>query len=236
MNRPIEINARKLIGDGTKNIFLTLALIRNDIGDITYLQKLFADDTTGVENAVNEKAGQKSGRAIYILRLACSHYYELLYYIGKKSKDISNNQELTCIINELDSDAVKNWNKLLTYSTEIIREDRRSFITKLCYKLRNEVTFHYYHASKYLNIGMQQAFIKDHTEDKNKNAFITEKNSVSIDRSYYIDLAIQRQVEEDMKLNKEMLFGSSEKVVNELADAYQVITRILQAYHASLLN
>jgi len=236
--------APEKIGWSKNNLFLTLALIKNDFSDLVYLQSLFNDDNQNIKTGLNPDGGQYAGRRIYILRLALSHFYSFLEFINKRSEEISKNEKLATIIKRLTKNDRKLWEDLqllsenlfskksTTFSELIIKQDIIR-ILELSNSARNEFTYHYYHSSNFLSHGFRKAFIEDRRTEMNSFACIIEERDIKKDRCFYIDLSVQKYLEDKANLKKN-LFESEKEFVDLLAIANRVITKILEIYHQDL--
>ncbi|NQW49500.1 MAG: hypothetical protein HQ464_17205 [Planctomycetes bacterium] len=66
----IKLNKDKILKSNNKkgaNTLLTIALIRNGISDLVYLQGLFASDNKNIKNEVSAKLGQYAGGYRFLL-------------------------------------------------------------------------------------------------------------------------------------------------------------------------
>jgi RNA binding exosome subunit len=237
-NNLIKINPEKIVNSSSekrvKDILLTLALVRNDISDLIYLQGLHVKNSPPDLQKVDEKSGQFTGRRIYIIRLVLSHFHEFLVFLDKRSKEIEDNDKLKKILDRLSDDekalwivfgwmAKKEYKKLKPWVLNVLN---------LAETARHDVTFHYYGSSKYLNDGFSEAFFKKPMTKKNEFAYATEIRSVKEDRSFYIDLALQVYLEKELKIKD--LFLAEKDVIDLLSSLNRLLTDILSLYHNDL--
>jgi len=229
------------------DLLLILALIKNDFSDLVYLQRLHIEKNKDIKFSFSAKNGQFTGRKIYILRLALSHFYSFLEFLHNRERDIDDNKKLKSVIDRLSKSDKKLWQDfrllakdLLTkepdeLKTFIVKEDTLK-ILQLSKAARHNLTFHYHGASKYLNIGFNKAFVEIESEKTpaNEFAYITELEDIHKDRSYYIDLSIQTYLEKELYL-KGSLFDVEIEFVDLLAFANRILSKIITAYHRELL-
>lgn len=233
------------LADSKQDLLLTLALIRNDFSDLVYLQKLHKEKSEDFKLEVSAKNGQITGRNIYILRLALSHFYSFLEFLDKRDDLIRNNQKLQLVIDKLDKKDKKLWedfcflakNLFLKKSNKlnnfIVKDDILKLL-RLSKYARHNLTFHYSGSFNYLKIGFDEAFYVQPKNSANRVAFATELEDIYKDRSYYIDLSIQTYLERvaDLKID---VFKIEKEFVELLAYANRILSRIVSTYHKDLL-
>src|SRR5680860_513890 len=167
----IKINRDKIKtsneGKRTRSTFLTLALIRNDISDLVYLQGLFVHDNNKIESKISSHSGRSMGRMIYIMRLALSHYYEFLQFLCKRKEEINGDLEFQAILKGLNKEDRAVWDNFnsLAHELELIDTIIKVKNTSIEYKvmalsrfMRGNLTFHYWGSAKFLYIGFEKAF------------------------------------------------------------------------------
>jgi len=238
------IDPVKFMSGDDYGLFLALALISNDLGDLIHLQGLHSQDGERLENYISAENGRKSGRNIYILRLAFSHLYNILEFFDIRAGDIEKDLLLNKII---DKDILENekifWNLVIKLS-----QNKESFgkkelsiaginpelvkVMNLAKIARNEVTFHYHGAAKNLKKGFELAF-KNSKQSNTKYAYVTETENVTEDRRYYIDIALQKFLEEKADLSKDVFVAES-LMIEFLAAFNKVIYKILSKFHETL--
>lgn len=239
----IKLNKDKILKSNNKkraNTLLTIALIRNDISDLVYLQGLFASDNKNIKNEVSAESGQYAGRRIYFMRVFLSHYFEFLMFLYKRKKDIENDMELQVILKNLSKDNLKIWKNFNLLADTIESKEKYKENNNIEYKVlilaesvRSELTFHYWHASSYLSNGFKRAFIEDDTNPHNKHPIATELFDLNKDRSYYIDLAIERYLENKVSLDKDIFIFENE-IINIVANVNLILSVILNKYHNNI--
>jgi len=225
----------------TRSTFLTLALIRNDISDLVYLQGLFVKSNKDIKYEISSVSGQFTGRMIYIMRLALSHYYEFLFFIDKRKKEIDNDLEFQVVLKSLNKKNKEVWHNFYCLASELktigeiskVKPNIKYKVAALAESIRGNLTFHYYHSSFYLYKGFIQAFYLDKQEEKNKHPLVTESENVSKDRSYYIDLSIERYLENESMID-ENLFKFEKNIINTIAEVNMILNRILNIYHKKI--
>ncbi len=240
MQKLLKINPEEI--HTSNNLFFTLGLIRNDLGDLSYLQSLhvntFKDSNVGNEiSAIN---GQISGRNIFILRLALSHLYNALEFF-RKSKRLINDPDsnLQKYVSQLNSSDKKAWAFFQEISlcedyaeVEKIEKLPKKFkdIIKLSIDSRNQFTYHYYGSAKWIGRGYEVAF-KNHSEPRSQYAYVTELKSIKSDRSYYVDLAIQRYLESKIGIDSDIFTECLDNFLDFSGSLNRVISELLRRYH-----
>jgi len=238
------IDPEKFLSGDNYGLFFALALMSNDLGDLIYLQGLHARTGAKPENFISADNGRKTGRNIYILRLALSHLYSILEFFEKNIKDIKKDSLLNKIINGgiLESEKIF-WNLVIKLSLnhktfgknelsiaginpEIIKLMNLSGIA------RHDITFHYYGTPKHLKAGFEIAFINSKRLNT-KYAYVTEVEDVTEDRRYYIDIALQRFLETRAYLGRDV-FATEALMIEFLAAFNKVIYKILCEFHKTL--
>ena len=246
MSYLIKIDPDKITADNN-NVFLGLSLIRNDLSDLVYLQGLHANENKKLDlkdKEVSAIAGQAVGRNIYIFRLALSLLYSSLEFFYTRRKQISSSDELKIILLSLPNPEKETWKSFLKMANILltikkineIDEDtflnnKNKRILKLCYVARNNITYHYHGAVKHLKDGYLIAYSKRDSENSSF-AFATDKNSINEDRSYYIDLSIQKYLENKVG-SHDLLKDNQDDFLKIIADLNAVISSILTKYHAN---
>ena len=236
------INPKNILKDRSNGIFLGLGLISNDLGDLIYLQGLHARNSK-FGRIVCAEFGRAAGRNIYILRLALSQLYNILKFFFFREEDIKNNQSLILIKKTFSNDEKVFWEIVIKLAKEYKRFGKKQLsipginpeiikIINLSESARDNLTFHYYGTNKYLMNGFDFAFIKK-PQMNTKHAYITEINDVTKDRRYYIDISIQRFLEEKLGSGKD-IFEEEKKLIDFLAAFNKVVSRILSEFHKSL--
>lgn len=245
-------NYDKLKGIDPKNfltgedygLFFGLGLMSNDLGDLIHLQELHAKTAVVSNNFISAENGRKTGRSIYITRLALSHLYNILEFFNKRSLDIEKNVLLNKIIQKiLLNDEKKYWDLIIDLSKKHKDFGKKELsisginpkfmeIIKLSETARNDVTFHYYGATQHLKKGFEFAF-KDSVQANTKYAFVTEVEDVAEDRRYYIDISLQKFLEKGANLGGDL--RSAEPLMIEfLAIFNKVVYKILCEFHKNL--
>ncbi len=220
-----------------KSPLLTLALIHNDLNDLIFLHDLVS--TNSPRNldtkTVSPELGQFSGRRLYIVRLVLSHLHEMLIFFKKNQQEIDSDVELQNIINSLDKEERALWTRIQKFSIGKDLTKTGSNLFNLFSLARDQLTFHYYHSSKYIFEGFELGFVKDVPSFNNENALATNSGDVDKDRSYYIDLAIQRHLELSSNLGVNLFQFENNELVNIVAGFNKVIGKIIAIYHSKIM-
>ena len=238
------IRPDKILNISNSGIFLTLALISNDLGDLIYLQGLHAKNTISIKDLISAENGQKTGRNIYIFRLALSHMYSIFEFINKRIDLIEKDDLFNKILKEnLSKEERFFWDFVVKISKNFKSFRKKDFlidgisedyleIVRLTEIARNDVTFHYDGTIKHLKKGFVTAFGSNKLPNT-EYAFITEMNDVGKDRKYYIDISLQKFLENEANLGKN-LFDSESPFVVFISSFNRVTNKILQGFHSNL--
>lgn len=238
-----RISPKKIQTDN--NFYLTLGLIRNDIGDLIYLQKLHSleKNKLKLDGSVTPEVGRSSGRDIYIFRLALSQLYSTFEFLrGKKFRKFSDS--FVKVFFEKNLGEYGNWDHLMLMAEyvddgkiqdvdEIIsftKEERD--IMRLMISARHDITYHYYGSFKWIGEGFRRAF-ENSEEENTKFAYVTEEKNVYIDRSYYVDLSIQKYLESKVG-DENLLLSKIDPMLDILKSIGLHITLLLDDYHRSI--
>jgi hypothetical protein len=228
-----------------KDLMLTLALIRNDMSDLAYLQSLFIDDNKDIKPTISAKNAQFTGRSIYILRLALSQFYAFLEFLHNRKEEIVKNKKLQDVISKINNQDRQLWKDLCTQADNLFSKGDKNVKTlifknsvknllELSSKARNQFTFHYHHSYNYLNQGFNTAFKEDKKTISNEFAYVTEKEDVFKDRAYYIDLAIKRYFE--TSLNDKQIDVIQKDFLDVFALGNRILFKILRRYYNSIVE
>ena len=106
-------------------------------------------------------------------------------------------------------------------------------IIKLAIDCRNHVTYHYYGSAKWIGEGYKVAFNKD-SDQRSKYAYVTEIKSVIDDRSYYVDLAIQRYFESKIGIDSDIFTECLDNFLDFSGSINKVISELLHNYHTDI--
>ncbi len=233
----------KKIDRTKKNIFFGLALIRNDLSDLIYFDKLHneAANRKKLVNTISAEAGQFTGRDIYIFRLALSHFYSTLEFLNTRKNDIKTNHNLKTIISSLTPTEWSAWDSMIKISSSY--DGKKSLdptlnpdvgdVILLANLIRNDITYHYHGTIKHLTQGYSSAFAK--TAFNSKCAYVTEIENLDKDRSYYVDLAIQDYLENKIKREIFKNKGLKKYSIEIMLGFHKVISKILLNYHKNLI-
>ncbi len=242
----------QLIDPEKDSILFTLALIRNDISDLLYLQHLSMDDLKNITNhsEVSAETGQASGRRIYIIRLFLSHFYSILEFLEEKDANINSNISIRLSLLKLKKSLKmkNNWDQFMKLARNKEVRDLTKFkgrelllmkFVKLANVSRNDLTYHYYGTSKHIKKGYNLAFIKDGQKEGGNSdfAYVTEMSTTNVqkDRSYYIDLSTKVYLENATDLDCDLVkFVETGGFVELMADLHLIINSILKDYHLGL--
>lgn len=238
------IDPQKFLGEKDYGLFLGLGLMSNDLGDLIHLQALHAGTDRVSGNFISAEIGRKTGRNIYITRLALSHLYNILEFFDKRSADIQKDDLLNKIIeNHLSENERSFWNFIIKLSRSHKKFGEKDLsiaginpkfleVIKLSEIARNDITFHYHGAAKHLKNGFRYAF-KDEVRPNTKFAFVTEIEDVAEDRRYYIDISLQKFLEKEADLSKDL--QNTEPIMIEFIAAFnKVVYKILREFHKNL--
>ena len=238
------INPEKFLSGNDYSLFLSLALINNDLGDLVYLQGLHARSVKKIKYPISAEHGRKTGRDIYIFRLALSHLFNILEFFYKRIKDIEKDNLLNKIINEdISTDEKLFWDLIITLSKSYkdFGKDKLAVVginpellrvISLSEAARNDVTFHYHGTPRHLKLGFESAF-KNNSLPNTKYAFVTEIGSVAEDRRYYIDISLEKFLEKEAGL-EESIYKTESLMVDFIANLNRVIYKILFEFHKTL--
>ncbi len=238
------IDPTKFLSKEDYGLFFALALMSNDLGDLIHLQGLHARAGKNSEKYISAENGRKTGRNIYILRLAFSHLYNILEFFNKRIKDIENDPLLKNIINTyLSKNERAFWNLLIKLSKNENGFGKKELsitginpelmkIINLSAVVRNDVTFHYHGTAKHLKKGFKLAFEKS-KQLNTQYAYVTEIEDVTEDRRYYIDIALQRFLEEEAGIGKDV-FAAESLMIEFLASFNKIVYKILCEFHKTL--
>jgi hypothetical protein len=240
----IQIESEK-IEASSKNIFFGLGLIRNDFGDLAYLQGLHAKEYEKLDltQKFSSENGQYSGRNIYLFRLALSHLYSVLEFLEERKDDIFKNEDFKSKLKKLSKEDRDIWNSFMDLSSYTEKgkkiEDavHLSKTTRAIFKLscitRHELTYHYHGSLKYLSRGYKIAF-QDKKDENTEFACVSEILDVKKHRSYYIDISIQKYLEDQIGLRENLFPKFENKVIELISDFYAVSSKLLKIYHEEL--
>lgn len=238
------IDPAKFLSGEDYGLFFSLALMSNDLGDLIHLQGLHARAGKNPEKYISAENGRKTGRNIYILRLAFSHLYNILEFFNKRIENIENDPLLKRIIDECLSRSEKAfWTLLIKLSQNQKEFGKKELsiiginpefvkVVNLSEIARNNVTFHYHGTAKYLKTGFELAF-KNSKQLNTQYAYVTEIEDVTEDRRYYIDIALQRFLEEKSGIDKDV-FASESLMIEFLASFNKIVYKILCEFHKTL--
>lgn len=238
------IDPSKFLSGADYGLFLALALMNNDLGDLIYLQGLHVIAGKKPEKYISAENGRKVGRNIYILRLAFSHLYNILEFFNIRINDIKNDLLLKKIIDEsLLSNEKAFWNLLIKLSQNQKEFGKKELsiaginldllkVLNLSEIARNKITFHYHGTAKYLKEGFELAF-KNSKQSNTRYAYVTEIDNVTEDRRYYIDIALQRFLEEKANMSKDV-FTAESLMIEFLAVFNKIVYKILCEFHKKL--
>lgn len=213
-NKIIQSNNRK-----GSNPLLTIALIRNDISDLVYLQGLFADGNKNIKNVVCAESGQYAGRRIYFMRIFLSHYYEFLIFLKNRKEDIENDTALQTILKNLNKNNLEIWNNFNLLASRINSKEKYKGDNKnieykiliLAESMRSELTFNYWHTSSHLSNGFKKAFNEDSKNPYNEHPQATELYD----------------------LNKDIFIFENE-IIDTVANVNFILSKILNKHHNSI--
>jgi hypothetical protein len=237
------IDPKKFLAGNDYGIFFSLALMSNDLGDLIHLQGLHARAEKKPEKYISAENGRKTGRNIYILRLAFSNIYNILEFFSFRIKDVENNPLLRKIIDECLSKNEKTfWNLVIKLSQNQNKFGKKELsiaginpefvkVVNLSEITRNNVTFHYHGTSKHLKTGFELAF-KNSKQPNTQYAYVTETENIAEDRRYYIDIALQRFLEEKAGISD--VFAAESLMIEFMAAFNKVVYKILCEFHKTL--
>jgi hypothetical protein len=97
---------------------------------------------------------------------------------------------------------------------------------------RNNVTFHYHGTTKHLKTGFELAF-KNSKQSNTQYAYVTEIENVTEDRRYYIDIALQKFLEEKAGISKD-IFAAESLMIEFMADFNNIVYKILCEFNNTL--
>lgn len=229
------------INTANDNIFLGLALIRNDLGDLIYLQSLHTKGKKQYEiEEVSAERGQEGGRNIYILRLALSSFYNFLEFLYMRKNDIQTNNEFLLHLKKLSRDDQKLWlsfTKMAEYYKQPEQANKLNRVQKnillLASAARNKITYHYHGILRHIKSGFKIAF-NDRSKPNSKYAYTTELDNINKDRSYYIDLSLQCFLEDILTSQKISIAVIEKDTINIIAGMYRIISKLLKSYHIAI--
>lgn len=239
----IEIDPEK-IKSSPRNVFFGLALIRNDLSDLIYLQSLHSKERNSLnikKYEVSADRGRNAGHDIYIIRLILSQLYSIIEFFYKRENDIDRDLELKRIIKKISPNDQKTWELILEIAKNFNSRDGSGPISANLNKIwhlssitRNDLTYHYHGILKHISIGYTKAF---NSRKLNTDfAYVTEMIDVKKDRSYYVDISLQKYLEDKVGLDKELVPYFEDDVLNLIADINRVISIILKEYHLNLIK
>lgn len=247
MSNLIEIFPENIANE--KNIFLGLSLIRNDISDLIFLQGLHADYKKGLnlDGEISSKTGHVAGLELYIFRHALSLLYSSLEFLSYRSKDFETEEVFKNVFKRVSQSSRESWSEFVELSISFMRaknisdidglpsfNKKTKRILKLCFFARNHLTYHHHGTVKYLGEGYKIAFEGEKIKN-NKFAYVTEEGSIKEDRAYYIDLSLQRYLEEKIGSNN-LLVENLSDFLNFMAEFNASISSILKEYHLSIVQ
>jgi hypothetical protein len=106
-------------------------------------------------------------------------------------------------------------------------------ILRLSISTRHKFTYHYKNSSRYINEGFKIAF-KNPRNETVKFAYATDMIDVIKDRSYYIDISIQKYQENDIGLKGNLIDLRLDHFITLMSKFNRITTYILKEYHESL--
>lgn len=222
----------------------TLGLIRNDLNDLIYLQRLWRNDgVKSTEFIFDDKIGRDSGRNIFLFRLLLSFIYSFFEFLRENEGKLQSDKIFSSVFNRLNEKEKELWNALYTVATKnqlkylkykrVLPEIEK--LATLADVARHDLTFHYYGSPKWLNSVFDEAFQSDSSRlstTLNEYAGVMETND-SDSRSYYVDLLSQIYIENEF--GKIVLTEIESKSVNLLlAPILKILNRVLFLYHRKL--
>ncbi len=241
----IRIQPEKITATQQNSLF-GLALIRNDLSDLVYLQSFHAKEKEKLGlnyRHTTSDVGRASGRDIYFARLALSHFWSILEFLRIRKDALKKDSQLTAILRTLRSTEQEFWNRIIQLAEQ---SNQKNFsdvvgihpdvmkIIQLAYSARNDLTYHYHGTLKHISQGYGIAFSKK--EFNTEFAYVTEIGDISKDRSYYIDISMQKYLEKEAVLTDSLFSVINGPFLDLFADLNKVISKILRKYHEELIK
>ncbi len=227
------------------NFLFTLGLIRNDIADLLYLEKLHSNRyNRAIAETYTAEGGRVSGRNVFFLRMALSVIFETFNFLEQKRNKIESDGVLSRALEKIDISKRNLWNILFAIATnddsflenKTIKPEIKK-LKLLADKTRHNLTFHYYHSNKYLKVGFDKAFFNSEKGYHNIFACVSEESKIkSRNRSYYVDLAAQVYMEEEYGGGIRLPLITNETVSKFLTPIHSLFTDILSKYHKDLVE
>lgn len=200
------------------DFILTLALIYNDFCDLLFIFDLHLKNPPVPDYPkVSTERGHYTGMQLHIMRLIYSLFRETLYLIRGR-KEIVDSSSFQEIYRSLSKEDKACWSALVAAANE--ETGGATEFNRFLETIRSKVTFHYVDISHISN-GYRRHFYGD-SGQKLQDAFISRGMSMSEDRFYFADAAI----ENSMKLWRE---GREEEFQKQTKDYSQNIGAAIRA-------
>ena len=172
------------------DFILALALIYNDFCDLLFIYDLHLKNPPAHDSPkVSTERGHYIGMQLHIMRLIYSLFRETLYLI-KGRKEIVDSTAFQEIYRSLSKEDKACWSALVTAANKTAGEATEFNI--FLETIRSKVTFHYVDISHISN-GYRRHFYGEDGQ-KRQDAFISRGMSMSEERFYFADAAIENSM------------------------------------------
>lgn len=245
-----SIQPKDLLEDKDSGFYMAIALICNDISDLTFLHDLHEENFKHLseEKYIYPHQANVIGRKIYLSRHAASLAFSVSEFVNCR-KDIF----LEISKKGLSNHASDNLKFILDLSKSIEKPDqyvpdesaddgiegmleKTRRLLKLMYNSRNRLTYHHMNAQKFLKLGVQ-SFCDNNkiSEVKDMRLFVNQSSNIDLNRNYYIDIAVQSYLAKSVGIKIGQLPKYTEALIVYIAMVDSVFQEILKDHYKKMI-
>lgn len=207
------------------DFILSLALIYNDFCDLLFIFDLHLKNPPSADcPKISTERGHYVGMQLHIMRLTYSLFRETIYLINGR-KDILDSDLFKQVFQSLNKTDKEYWTALV--DTALERTSDTTEFNRFLEAIRSKLTFHYRDLEP-LREGYKRHFF-DADKKKLQDAFISRGLSMSEERFYFADAAIENAMKV-MREGKEEEFRKHTKEYSQRIGAAirAVVTNFIQ--------